>query len=207
MSLASALSTTPLPDAPARAEDSEAARRRSFAIIAHPDAGKTTLTEKLLLLGGAIQQAGAVRARGERRRTRSDWMKIEQQRGISVSASVMTFEHGGLVFNLLDTPGHQDFSEDTYRTLTAVEFGGDGAGRGQGHRIPDPEAVRGLPPSRCAHHHLHQQVRPGRAPPLRADGGDRAAPGARCRARALAARRRRRLSRRLRPAGRPARRL
>ncbi|MEA2782619.1 MAG: peptide chain release factor 3 [Rhodospirillaceae bacterium] len=98
-----------------------AERRRTFAIIAHPDAGKTTLTEKLLLLGGAIQQAGAVRARGERRRTRSDWMRIEQQRGISVTASVMTFEHDGLVFNLLDTPGHQDFSEDTYRTLTAVD--------------------------------------------------------------------------------------
>src|ERR1700752_1503203 len=95
---------------------SQAERRRTFAIIAHPDAGKTTLTEKLLLLGGAIQQAGAVRARGERRGPRADWMQIEQQRGISVTASVMTFEHGGLVFNLLDTPGHQDFSEDTYRT-------------------------------------------------------------------------------------------
>src|SRR5919201_5611646 len=100
---------------------SPAERRRTFAIIAHPDAGKTTLTEKLLLLGGAIQEAGAVRARGERRRTRSDWMKIEQERGISVSSAVMTFEHDGLVFNLLDTPGHQDFSEDTYRTLTAVD--------------------------------------------------------------------------------------
>src|SRR5579885_3525065 len=109
-------------EAPARARPlTPAERRRTFAIIAHPDAGKTTLTEKLLLLGGAIQEAGAVRARGERRRTRSDWMKIEQQRGISVSASVMTFEHDGLVFNLLDTPGHQDFSEDTYRTLTAVD--------------------------------------------------------------------------------------
>ena len=109
-------------DAAARAQPlTQAERRRTFAIIAHPDAGKTTLTEKLLLLGGAIQEAGAVRARGERRRTRSDWMKIEQQRGISVSASVMTFEHDGLVFNLLDTPGHQDFSEDTYRTLTAVD--------------------------------------------------------------------------------------
>src|SRR4029077_20403390 len=109
-------------DAAARAQPlTQAERRRTFAIIAHPDAGKTTLTEKLLLLGGAIQEAGAVRARGERRRTRSDWMKIEQQRGISVSASVMTFEHEGLVFNLLDTPGHQDFSEDTYRTLTAVD--------------------------------------------------------------------------------------
>ena len=109
-------------DPAARAQPlTQAERRRTFAIIAHPDAGKTTLTEKLLLLGGAIQEAGAVRARGERRRTRSDWMKIEQQRGISVSASVMTFEHDGLVFNLLDTPGHQDFSEDTYRTLTAVD--------------------------------------------------------------------------------------
>ncbi len=99
----------------------EAARRRTFAIIAHPDAGKTTLTEKLLLKGGAIQLAGAVRAKGNARRTRSDWMKIEQERGISVATSVMTFERGGVVFNLLDTPGHEDFSEDTYRTLTAVD--------------------------------------------------------------------------------------
>src|SRR5690348_9150815 len=99
----------------------EIARRRTFAIISHPDAGKTTLTEKLLLFGGAIQLAGEVRARGERRRARSDWMAIERERGISVSSAVMTFEHDGLVFNLLDTPGHQDFSEDTYRTLTAVD--------------------------------------------------------------------------------------
>jgi peptide chain release factor 3 len=99
----------------------EIARRRTFAIISHPDAGKTTLTEKLLLFGGAIQLAGEVRARGERRRTRSDWMAIERERGISVSSAVMTFEHRGLTFNLLDTPGHQDFSEDTYRTLTAVD--------------------------------------------------------------------------------------
>ena len=99
----------------------EIARRRTFAIISHPDAGKTTLTEKLLLFGGAIQMAGAVKARGERRRTRSDWMQIEQQRGISVTSSVMTFDHAGLMFNLLDTPGHEDFSEDTYRTLTAAD--------------------------------------------------------------------------------------
>ena len=99
----------------------EAARRRTFAIISHPDAGKTTLTEKLLLFGGAIQLAGAVKAKGELRRARSDWMKVEQERGISVTASVMTFEWGDCVFNLLDTPGHQDFSEDTYRTLTAVD--------------------------------------------------------------------------------------
>ena len=97
------------------------ARRRTFAIISHPDAGKTTLTEKLLLFGGAIHLAGEVAARGERRRTRSDWMEIEKKRGISVSSSVMMFEREGIVFNLLDTPGHEDFSEDTYRTLTAVD--------------------------------------------------------------------------------------
>src|SRR6201984_3401771 len=99
----------------------EIARRRTFAIISHPDAGKTTLTEKVLLFGGAIQLAGEVKARGDRRRARSDWMAIERERGISVSSAVMTFEHEGLAFNLLDTPGHQDFSEDTYRTLTAVD--------------------------------------------------------------------------------------
>src|SRR6195952_2120663 len=95
--------------------------RRTFAIISHPDAGKTTLTEKLLLQGGAIHLAGEVKARGANRRARSDWMKIEQQRGISVTSSVMTFEKDGITFNLLDTPGHEDFSEDTYRTLTAVD--------------------------------------------------------------------------------------
>ncbi|MEQ9360570.1 MAG: GTP-binding protein, partial [Rhodospirillales bacterium] len=97
------------------------ARRRTFAIISHPDAGKTTLTEKLLLFGGAIQEAGAVKARGERRRARSDWMKVERERGISVASSVMTFDYQEKTFNLLDTPGHEDFSEDTYRTLTAVD--------------------------------------------------------------------------------------
>jgi peptide chain release factor 3 len=97
------------------------ARRRTFAIISHPDAGKTTLTEKLLLFGGAINLAGQVKAKRDRRTTRSDWMKIERERGISVVTSVMTFEHDGTVFNLLDTPGHEDFSEDTYRTLTAVD--------------------------------------------------------------------------------------
>ncbi len=102
-----------------------AADRRTFAIISHPDAGKTTLTEKLLLFGGAIHLAGEVKARGQNRRARSDWMKIEQQRGISVTSSVMTFERvmngQTITFNLLDTPGHEDFSEDTYRTLTAVD--------------------------------------------------------------------------------------
>ena len=97
------------------------ARRRTFAIISHPDAGKTTLTEKLLLFGGAIQLAGEVKAKRNRVSTRSDWMNIEKERGISVVTSVMTFEYAERVFNLLDTPGHEDFSEDTYRTLTAVD--------------------------------------------------------------------------------------
>ncbi len=99
----------------------EIARRRTFAIISHPDAGKTTLTEKFLLYGGAIQMAGQVRAKGEARRTRSDFMKMEQDRGISVSASAMSFDFREFRFNLVDTPGHSDFSEDTYRTLTAVD--------------------------------------------------------------------------------------
>ena len=103
------------------AEENEINRRRTFAIISHPDAGKTTLTEKFLLYGGAIQLAGQVRAKGESRRTRSDFMKMEQDRGISVSASAMSFEFKHYRFNLVDTPGHSDFSEDTYRTLTAVD--------------------------------------------------------------------------------------
>src|SRR3954451_10512813 len=99
----------------------EVARRRTFAIISHPDAGKTTLTEKLLLYGGAIHMDGAVKAKANQRNTTSDWMEIERQRGISISTSVMQFEYGGVQVNLLDTPGHKDFSEDTYRTLTAVD--------------------------------------------------------------------------------------
>ncbi|MDD9738589.1 peptide chain release factor 3 [Marinovum sp. SP66] len=99
----------------------EIARRRTFAIISHPDAGKTTLTEKFLLYGGAIQMAGQVRAKGEARRTRSDFMQMEKDRGISVSASAMSFDYKDFRFNLVDTPGHSDFSEDTYRTLTAVD--------------------------------------------------------------------------------------
>ncbi|MFW5655780.1 MAG: peptide chain release factor 3 [Roseicyclus sp.] len=99
----------------------EIARRRTFAIISHPDAGKTTLTEKFLLFGGAIQMAGQVRAKGEARRTRSDFMQMEKDRGISVSASAMSFDFGRYRFNLVDTPGHSDFSEDTFRTLTAVD--------------------------------------------------------------------------------------
>ena len=100
---------------------SEIQRRRTFAIISHPDAGKTTLTEKLLLHGGAIHLAGAVKARGAQRHVTSDWMELERQRGISVTSSVLQFEHAGHRINLLDTPGHQDFSEDTYRTLAAAD--------------------------------------------------------------------------------------
>ena len=96
-------------------------KRRNFAIISHPDAGKTTLTEKLLLYGGAIQQAGAVKARGNQRKATSDWMELEKQRGISITSTVLQFEYGRSVINLLDTPGHKDFSEDTYRTLAAAD--------------------------------------------------------------------------------------
>jgi peptide chain release factor 3 len=99
----------------------EVARRRTFAIISHPDAGKTTLTEKFLLYGGAVQQAGSVTARKNQRAATSDWMELERQRGISVTSTVLQFEYGGCVINLLDTPGHRDFSEDTYRVLTAVD--------------------------------------------------------------------------------------
>tara|TARA_Y100001968_G_scaffold333907_1_gene400895 strand:+ start:19940 stop:21607 length:1668 start_codon:yes stop_codon:yes gene_type:complete len=101
--------------------EKEISRRRNFAIISHPDAGKTTLTEKLLLYGGAIQQAGAVKARGEQRKVTSDWMEIEKQRGISITSTVLQFEYINTIINLLDTPGHQDFSEDTYRTLAAAD--------------------------------------------------------------------------------------
>src|ERR671932_1350290 len=95
--------------------------RRNFAIISHPDAGKTTLTEKLLLYGGAIHEAVSVKARRAQRHATSDWMAMEQQRGISITSTVLQFEYGGYVLNLLDTPGHQDFSEDTYRTLLAAD--------------------------------------------------------------------------------------
>jgi peptide chain release factor 3 len=101
--------------------EKQAALRRTFAIISHPDAGKTTLTEKLLLFGGAIQMAGSVKSRKAARHATSDWMALEQQRGISITTSVMQFPYNGKIVNLLDTPGHEDFSEDTYRTLTAVD--------------------------------------------------------------------------------------
>ncbi|MEX0756952.1 MAG: GTP-binding protein, partial [Acidimicrobiia bacterium] len=99
----------------------EARRRRTFAIISHPDAGKTTLTEKLLLFSGVIGEAGAVGARSGRREVTSDWMDMERARGISITSTVLQFEVGDRLFNLLDTPGHKDFSEDTYRVLSAVD--------------------------------------------------------------------------------------
>src|SRR6056297_626682 len=98
----------------------EAERRRTFAIISHPDAGKTTLTEKLLLYGGAIHEAGSVRQRKAKRYAASDWMAIEKERGISVTSSVLRFQYQNINYNLLDTPGHKDFSEDTLRTLVAA---------------------------------------------------------------------------------------
>ena len=99
----------------------EASRRRTFAIISHPDAGKTTLTEKFLLYAGAVGEAGAVKAREGRRSATSDWMEMEKKRGISISSTALTFDYRGMQFNLLDTPGHRDFSEDTYRVLAAVD--------------------------------------------------------------------------------------
>ena len=101
--------------------ESEIKRRRTFAIISHPDAGKTTLTEKFLLYGGAIQLAGSVKGKAAARHAVSDWMELEKQRGISITASVLQFEYNGYCINILDTPGHQDFSEDTYRTLMAAD--------------------------------------------------------------------------------------
>ena len=103
------------------ANNNEIERRRTFAIIAHPDAGKTSLTEKLLLFGGQIQVAGAVKSNKIKKTATSDWMDIEKQRGISVTSSVLQFDYAGCRINILDTPGHQDFSEDTYRTLMAVD--------------------------------------------------------------------------------------
>lgn len=146
--------------------EAQIARRRTFAIISHPDAGKTTLTEKLLLLGGAIQAAGAVKARGDARRARSDWMKVEQERGISVSASAMTFEKDGFVFNLVDTPGHADFSEDTYRTLTAVDSAImvlDAAARpvrrvGHAHALVQPGLLQPQRKERAQHHAVAERA-------------------------------------------------
>ena len=173
--------------------------RRTFAIISHPDAGKTTLTEKLLLFGGAIREAGMVKARQDRRQTRSDWMKIERQRGISVTSSVMTFEFGGAVFNLLDTPGHEDFSEDTYRTLTAVDSAVMVIDAAKGIEVADQKTLRSLPPAQHPDHHLHQQGRPRGPEPVRIAGRNRQHPGAGHHAHGLADRHRRPVPRLFRP--------
>src|SRR2546422_8575271 len=123
----------------------ETSRRRTFAIISHPDAGKTTLTEKLLLHGGAIHLAGAVKARGAQRHVTSDWMELERQRGISITSSVLQFDWGGFKLNLLDTPGHQDFSEDTYRTLAAADAAVMLIGSAQGVQAQTKKPVQGCP--------------------------------------------------------------
>lgn len=138
----------------------EIERRRTFAIISHPDAGKTTLTEKLLLFGGQIQVAGAVKSNKIKKTATSDWMEIEKQRGISVTTSVMEFDYEGYKINILDTPGHQDFAEDTFRTLTAVDsviIVVDGAKRRRG---TDAQTDGSVPYATDAGHHLHQQNGP-----------------------------------------------
>ena len=134
----------------------EISRRRTFAIISHPDAGKTTLTEKFLLYGGAIAQAGAVKGKKNSRAAVSDWMEIEKQRGISVTSSVMQFQYEGYCINILDTPGHQDFSEDTYRTLMAADSAVmviDGA-KG------DAQALQGLRDAPYSDFYVYQQDGP-----------------------------------------------
>ena len=137
-------------------------QRRTFAIISHPDAGKTTLTEKLLLFGGAIHVAGAVKSNKIKKTATSDWMEIEKQRGISVATSVMGFEYAGHKINILDTPGHQDFAEDTFRTLTAVDSVIIVIDRGT-----DPPPDGGLPYAQDARHGLRQQDGPRVSGPLR----------------------------------------
>ena len=139
----------------------EVGRRRTFAIISHPDAGKTTLTEKLLLFSGAIQLAGTVKGRKAARHATSDWMEIEKQRGISVASSVMQFEFRDHVINLLDTPGHQDFSEDTYRVLTAVDSALMVIDAAKGVEAQTHQAAaRSAACAQHADHHLHQQDGP-----------------------------------------------
>ena len=138
----------------------EISRRRTFAIISHPDAGKTTLTEKFLLYGGAIAQAGAVKGKKNSRAAVSDWMEIEKQRGISVTSSVMQFQYEGFCINILDTPGHQDFSEDTYRTLMAADSAVMVIDGGQGRRAADAQAVQGLRDAPHPDLHVHQQDGP-----------------------------------------------
>ena len=144
----------------------EISRRRTFAIISHPDAGKTTLTEKFLLYGGAIAQAGAVKGKKNSRAAVSDWMEIEKQRGISVTSSVMQFQYEGYCINILDTPGHQDFSEDTYRTLDGSGLCGHGHRRREGRRAADAQALQGLRHAPYSDFYVYQQDGPRVARPI-----------------------------------------
>ena len=182
----------------------DVAKRRTFAIISHPDAGKTTLTEKLLLYGGAIQMAGTVKARKSRRHATSDWMEVEKQRGISVTSSVMQFDYDGHTINLLDTPGHEDFSEDTYRVLTAVDAAVmviDAAKGVEAQTIKLLEVCRlRATPIITFVNKMDREVRAAD----RAAGGDRSGARHRLRAGELADRDGQELSRRLRPAARAA---
>src|SRR5687768_15701970 len=144
----------------------EIARRRTFAIISHPDAGKTTLTEKFLLYGGAVQLAGSVTARKSQRATTSDWMELEKQRGISVSSTVLQFEYGGCVVNLLDTPGHKDFSEDTYRVLSAVDAAVMVIDAGKGIEVQTLERFQGSRQRGAPIFHFLNMLDPRCRPPL-----------------------------------------
>ena len=140
----------------------EILKRRTFAIISHPDAGKTTLTEKFLLYGGAINLAGSVKGKATARHAVSDWMEIEKERGISVTSSVLQFNYDGYCINILDTPGHQDFSEDTYRTLMAADSAVMVIDGIQGCRGPDQKAVQGLRHAPYPDFYLYQQDGPRR---------------------------------------------
>ena len=176
----------------------EAARRRTFAIISHPDAGKTTLTEKFLLYAGAVQRAGAVQARDGRRAATSDWMELERQRGISISSTVLQFPYRDHIINLLDTPGHRDFSEDTYRVLAGVDAVVMVLDTAKGIEAQTLKLFEVCRPA-AAGDHVPQQVRPSRARTAgaarRDRGTDRTAPDARD----LAGGQRRRPARRRRP--------
>ena len=187
----------------------EIARRRTFAIISHPDAGKTTLTEKLLLFGGAIQLAGQVKAKRDRRSTRSDWMAIERERGISVVTSVMTFEYDDLRLQPARHAGPRGLLRGHLPDADRGRFRRDGDRRRQGHRGAHPQAVRGLPAARHPDHHLHQQDGPREPRSVRPARRDREDAGARHRAGDLAGRPRPRFRRHHRGRGRrraPARR-
>ena len=140
--------------------EKEIENRRTFAIISHPDAGKTTITEKFLLYGGAIQEAGMVKGKKNSRHAVSDWMEIEKQRGISVTSSVLQFRYEGKCINILDTPGHQDFSEDTYRTLMAADSAVMVIDASKGVEAQTRKLFKGLRDARRADLHLYQQDGP-----------------------------------------------